>query len=81
MAPLAPTQCDRFVASSRNLVPPMTILEKAVISIVDQYRDGAEDFAKRMAWRLTKSGDHKNAAYWREIIQAISELERESPAA
>jgi hypothetical protein len=59
----------------------MTILEKAVISIVDQYQDGAEEFAKRMAWRLTKSGDHKTAAYWQEMVQAIIDLERETPAA
>ena len=59
----------------------MTISEKAVISILDQYQDGAEDFAKRMAWRLTKSGDHKSAAYWREMVQAIIDLERDTLAA
>ena len=59
----------------------MTIPETAITSIVDQYQDGAEDFANRMAWRLTKSGDHKTAAYWREVTQAIIDLEREIPAA
>ena len=59
----------------------MTIPEKTIISIVDQYQDRAEEFAKRMAWRLTKSGDHKTAAYWREVTQAIIDSERENPAA
>jgi hypothetical protein len=59
----------------------MTIPETTVMSIVDQYQDEAEGFAKRMAWRLTKSGDHKTAAYWREVTQAIIDLEREIPAA
>jgi len=59
----------------------MTIPENTVISIVDQYQDGAEEFAKRMAWRLTKSGNHKTAKYWRQMVQAIIDLERETPAA